>query len=78
MVTNSNHARNIFLFYSIGGLGPTNFLTLLNNRLLKVNNSGFDLSPIDMVIFDELKKGKAQLKMAMKAFKKREKVEDKM
>jgi hypothetical protein len=45
---------------------------------LKVNNSGFDLSPIDMVLFDDLKKGKAQLKKAMKDFKKREKVEDKI
>ena len=70
--------ETFFKFYSIGGLGPTNFLTLLNTRPSKVNNSGFNLSPIDMVIFDELKKGKAQLKMAMKAFKKQEKVEDKM
>ena len=70
--------ETFILFYSISGLGPTNFLTLLNTRPSKVNNSGFNLSPIDMVIFDELKKGKAQLKMAMKAFKKQEKVEDKM
>ena len=58
-------------------LPQTNFLTLLNTRPLKVNNSGFDLSPVDMVLFDDLKKGKAELKRAMKAFRKREKVEDK-
>ena len=58
-------ARNAVL--QVPELQPTNFLTLLNTRPLKVNNSGFDLSPIDMVIFNELKKGKAQLKMAMKA-----------
>jgi hypothetical protein len=45
---------------------------------LKVNNSGFDLSPVDMMLFNDLKKSKAELKKAMKAFRKREKVEDKM
>ena len=29
-------------------LPQTNFLTLLNTRPLKVNNSGFDLSPVDI------------------------------
>ena len=48
--------------------------TVLNTRPLKVNNSGFDLSPVDIVFFNEPKKGKAEL---MKAFRKREIVEDK-
>ena len=59
-------------------LPQSNFLTVLNNRPLRVNNSGFDLSHVHMVLFNDLKKGKAQLKDAMKAFKKREKVKDKM
>jgi hypothetical protein len=51
-------------------LSPTSFLTLLNTRPLKVNNSRFELSPVDMVLFKDLKKGKEQLKKAMKAFRK--------
>jgi len=54
-------------------LPQTNFLTLLNARPLKVNNSGFDLSPVDMVLFNDLKKGKDELKRPTKAFRKREK-----
>ena len=42
----------------------------------KVNNSGFQLSPVDMALFNDLKNGKEQLKKAMKAFRKREKTED--
>ena len=57
-------------------LPQTNFLTLLNTQQFKVNNSGFDLSPVNMVLFNDLKKGKDELKKAMKAFRKREKVED--
>ena len=38
----------------------------------------FDLSPVDMVLFNDLKMAKAELKKAMKAFRKREKVQDKM
>ena len=37
--------------------GLTNFLTLLNSRPLKVNNSGFDLSPVDMLLSHDLKRG---------------------
>ena len=58
-------------------LPPTNFLTVLNTRPLQVNNSGFDLSPADMEVFNDLKTGKTQLKKAMKDFRKREKAEDK-
>jgi hypothetical protein len=57
-------------------LPPTSFLTLLNAQPLKVNNSGFELSPVDMVLFNDLKKGKEQLRKAMKAFRKRQKAED--
>ena len=46
--------------------------------LLKSTTVDFDLSPVDMVLFNNLKKCKAELKKAMKAFRKREKVEDKM
>jgi hypothetical protein len=52
-------------------LPQTNFLTLLNTQQLKVNNGGFDLSPVNMVLFYDLKKGKDELKKAMKAFRKR-------
>jgi hypothetical protein len=58
-------------------LPPTNVLTVLNTRPLHINNIGFHLSPIDMALFNNLKQGKAQLKKAMKDFRKREKVEDK-
>ena len=58
-------------------LPQTNFLTLLNTQQFKVNNSRFDLSPVNMVLFNDLKKGKDELKKAMKAFRKQEKVEDK-
>ena len=44
---------------------------------LKID-SGFDLSPIKMVLFNELKRGKAELKKTMKALRKWEKVKDKM
>jgi len=37
---------------------------------LSVNNSGFYLPPIDMVLLDNLEKGKAQLRKEMKAFRK--------
>ena len=57
-------------------LPPTCFLTLLNTQPLKVNNSGFELSPIDMVLFNDLKRGKEQLRKAMKAFRKRQTAED--
>jgi len=57
-------------------LAPTSFLILLNMQPLKVNNSGFQLSPVDMVLFNDLRNGKEQLKKAMKAFRKQEKVED--
>jgi hypothetical protein len=57
-------------------LPPTNFLTLLNTQPLKVSNTGFELFPVDMVLFNDLKRGKEQLKKAMKAFRKREKAED--
>jgi len=57
-------------------LMPMSFLILLNTQPLKVNNSGFQLSPIDMVLFNDLKNGKEQLKKAMKAFRKQEKTED--
>jgi hypothetical protein len=46
--------------------------------MLKVNNSRFDLSPVNVVLLNDFKKGKAELKKAMKAFRKRKKVEDKM
>ena len=55
-----------------------NFLAVLNTWPLQVNNSGFDLSLADMVLFNDLKQGKTQLKKAMKDFRKREKVEDKI
>jgi len=57
-------------------LPPTSFLTLLNAQLLKVNNSGFKFSPVDMVLFNDLKRGKEQLRKAMKAFRKCQKAED--
>jgi len=57
-------------------LVPTGFLILLNTQPLKVNNSGFQLSPVDMALFNDLKNGKEQLKKAMKAFRKREKTSD--
>ena len=41
-------------------------------------NSGFDLSPVDMLLSHDLKKGNTELKKAMKDFRKREKVEDKL
>jgi hypothetical protein len=59
-------------------LPQTNLLALLNTRPLKVNNSGFDLSLINIVLFNSLKKAKAKLKKAMKVFRKRKKVKDKM
>ena len=37
---------------------------------LKINNSRFQLSPVNMVLFNDLKKGKEQLKKALKAFRK--------
>ena len=36
-------------------LPPTSFLMLLNTQPLKVNNSGFELSPANMVLFNDLK-----------------------
>jgi len=42
----------------------------MNAQPFKVNNSGFDLSPVNMVLFNDLKKGKDELKKAMKAFRK--------
>ena len=54
-----------------------NYLAVLNTRPLQVNNRGFDLSPANMVLFNDLKQWKAQLKKAMKDFRKREKVKDK-
>jgi hypothetical protein len=51
-------------------LPQTSFLAVLNARPLQVNNSGFDLSPVDMALFDDLKQGKAQLKKVMKDFRK--------
>ena len=59
-------------------LPPTNFLAVLNTRPLQVNNSGLDLSPADMALFNDLKQGKAQLKKAMKDFRKQEKVKVKI
>jgi len=57
-------------------LAPTSFLILLNTQPLKVNNSGFQLSPVDMALFNDLRNGKEQLKKATKAFRKQEKAED--
>jgi len=57
-------------------LAPTSFLILLNTQPLKVNNSGFQLSPVDMALFNDLRNGKEQLEKAMKAFREREKGED--
>ena len=77
MVTNSNHAQNFF-FILFNWWAWTNKLSYtVGQPTIKSQQQWIYLSPIDMVIFDELKKGKAGLKMAMKAFKKREKVEDK-
>ena len=53
---------------------PSEYLTIESK--LKINNSRFKLSPINMVLFNDLKKGKEQLKKAMKAFRKKETAED--
>ncbi|KAF8799978.1 hypothetical protein BYT27DRAFT_7119063 [Phlegmacium glaucopus] len=39
-------------------LPPTNFLAVLNTRPLQVNNNGFNLSPVDMELFNDLIRGK--------------------
>ena len=36
---------------------------LLNSHPLKVNNSGFDLLPVNVVLSHDLKKGNTELKM---------------
>lgn len=56
-------------------LPPSNVISILSTGPQTLNHSGFDLSPTDMTLFNDLRRGNAivQLRLAMKAFRKREK-----
>ena len=52
-----------------------NIISVLSTGLHALNHSGFDLSPTDVTLFNDLRRGNAivQLRLAMKAFRKQEK-----
>ena len=56
-------------------LPPSNIISVLSTGLQALNYSGFDLSPTDMTLFNDLCQGNAivQLRLTMKAFRKQEK-----
>ena len=56
-------------------LPPSNIISVLSTSPQALNHSGFDLSPTDMTLFNDLRRGNAivQLRLAMKAFRKRQK-----
>ena len=57
-------------------LPPSNIISVLSTSPQALNHSGFDLSPTDMTLFNDLRsRGNAtvQLRLEMKAFRKRQK-----